>query len=64
VRARAKASGELVCRAAEWSTHAEPTSPRSDGSIDADELEQVFKQLGHKCKRVRRSADCRVLPVA
>ncbi len=27
--------------------------PRSDGKIDADEVEQVFKQLGHKCKRVR-----------
>ena len=25
-----------------------------DGHIDADEVEQVFKQLGHKCKRVRR----------
>ena len=27
-------------------------SPRRDGRIDADEVEQVFKQLGHKCKRV------------
>ena len=24
-----------------------------DGAIDADEVEQIFKQLGHKCKRVR-----------
>jgi Ca2+-binding EF-hand superfamily protein len=27
-------------------------SPHRDGRIDADEVEQVFKQLGHKCKRV------------
>jgi hypothetical protein len=27
--------------------------PRRDGRIDADEVEQIFKQLGHKCKRVR-----------
>lgn len=25
----------------------------SDGRIDADEVEEVFKRLGHKCKRVR-----------
>lgn len=34
-----------------------------DGHIDADEVEQVFKQLGHKCKRVRRrvwSRGCRL----
>lgn len=30
---------------------------RRDGAIDADEVEQIFKQLGHKCKRVRACAE-------
>ena len=30
------------------------TIPRArDGKIDAEELDTVFKKLGHKCKRVR-----------
>ena len=38
-------------------------SPLRDGRIDADEVEQVFKQLGHKCKRVstRWSGSARLL---
>lgn len=32
-----------------------PAARFRDGRIDADEVEQVFKQLGHKCKRVRDS---------
>ena len=36
--------------------------PLRDGAIDADEVEQIFKQLGHKCKRVRGAA-CTALTV-
>ena len=57
-------AGSLVRRVAEAVNSHPPPSAPSDGSIDADELEQVFKHLGHKCKRVRRSADRRARPLA
>ena len=39
------------------------TGDAPESAVRADEVEQVFKQLGHKCKRVRRrvwSRGCRL----